>query len=53
MEGLNDGNRMDLGKIGPEGVDRIHLTQDMGQWRGENVMNIWFGGEFFRLAERL
>jgi hypothetical protein len=28
-----DSIRMDLGKIGWEGVDRMHLAQDRDQWR--------------------
>jgi hypothetical protein len=33
--------RMDLGQIGWEGVDWIHLTQDRDQWRDlmKTVMN--------------
>jgi len=39
-----DNIRMDLGEIGWEGVDWIHLAHDNDQWRVlvYTVMNIWF-----------
>jgi hypothetical protein len=35
--------RMDLGEIGWEGVNWIHLAQDRVQWRAvvKTVMNLW------------
>jgi hypothetical protein len=40
----NDGIRMDLREIGWEGVEWIHLAQDINQWRGlvNAVMNLQF-----------
>jgi hypothetical protein len=45
-----DNIRMDLGEVGWEGVDRVHLAQDRDQWwvLVNMVMNLGFhkGGEF-------
>jgi hypothetical protein len=39
---LEDGIRMDVGEIGWEGVDWMHLAQDTDQWRVlvNTVMNL-------------
>jgi hypothetical protein len=41
-----DNIRMDIGELGWEGVDRIHLAQERDQWRALllTVMNLQFPG---------
>jgi hypothetical protein len=41
--GFEDNIRMDLRKIGWDGVDWMHLAQDTDQWRAlvNTMMNLW------------